>query len=260
MDLGLTGKVAVITGGSEGLGKASARRLLEEGAKVAICARRQEVLLQAADELQKDTNGEVLAVKADVTKAEEVQNFIDRTIERFGRIDILVNNAGKSAAFPFEQATDEIWLEDIEIKLMGAVRCARLVIPYMKKQGGGRIINMTTVGGKAPGGRSVPTSVTRAAGINLTKALSKEYAPYNILVNTICLGIIRSAQGARLAKARSPQMTAEEFYAERAKEIPLKRVGEAEEVGDLVAFLASERASYITGTAINIDGGTSAVV
>ena len=148
MDLGLTGKVAVITGGSEGIGRGIALRFLEEGAKVAICARRDDVLQQAAEELRALTGGDVLAVPADVTKPETLTNFIDRAVQHFGRIDILVNNAGRSAASAFDDLDDDDWHADLDLKLMGAVRCVRLVIPQMKLVGGGRIINVTHPGGQ----------------------------------------------------------------------------------------------------------------
>ena len=260
MDLGLQGKVAVITGGSEGIGRATAFRLCEEGVRVAICARRDDVLQTTAKEITSATGGEVLAMRADVTNPADCAQFMLQTIERFGRLDILVNNAGRSSAMPFEQAVDEVWQEDIEVKLYGAIRCTRLAIPHMRKQGGGRIINMTTIAGKQPTARSVPTSVTRAAGINLTKALANEYAADNILVNTICLGRLKSAQWTRRWQAQYPHMTLDEFYTQQGGSIPLMRLGEAEDVADLVCFLASERARYITGTAINIDGGLSGAV
>jgi 3-oxoacyl-[acyl-carrier protein] reductase len=260
MDLGLQGKVAAITGGSDGIGRAAAFRFCEEGSRVAICARREDVLQQTAQEIEAATGGEVLAVRADVTKAADCERFIQRTIERFGRLDILVNNAGRSSAMPFEQADDETWREDLEVKLYGAIRCTRLVLPHMRQYGGGRIINMTTIGGKQPSARSLPTSVTRAAGIDLTKALANEYAPDNILVNTICLGRLKSAQWTRRWQAEFSHMTLDEFYAKQGEAIPLKRLGEAEDVADLICFLASERARYITGTAINLDGGVSGAV
>ena len=172
MDLGLRGKVAVITGGSEGIGKGIALRFLEEGAKVAICARRDDVLQQAAEELRALTGGDVLAISADVTKPETLTSFIDRAVQHFGRIDILVNSAGRSATGAFDELIDDDWHADLDLKLMGAVRCARLVIPQMKLVGGGRIINITHPGGKQPGAASYPTSVSRAAGIAMTKALS----------------------------------------------------------------------------------------
>lgn len=263
MDLGLQGKVAVVTGGSDGIGKAAATALAAEGAQVVICARRADVLEQAAAEITTKTGGTVAAIVADVTKADQVQRLIEETISRFGRLDILVNNAGTSSAHPFEEASDDIWEADIQLKLMGAIHCIRAAIPHMKAQRSGRIINITTPGGKAPGPRSVPTSVTRAAGIALTKALSKEYAADNILVNTVCVGLLKSGQHRRRwerTRAENPDLTLDAFYEQMGKNVPLGRVGEAHEVGDVIAFLASERASYITGSSITVDGGTSPVV
>jgi len=263
MDLGLSGKVAVITGGSEGIGKAAAHSLAAEGAKVVICARRVDLLERAAEEIRTASGAEVLAVPTDVTQPDQVKALFAGTIETFGRLDILVNNAGTSAANPFEEATDEIWQTDLDLKLFGAIRCSREALPHLKAQGGGRIINITTPGGKAPGARSVPTSVSRAAGIALTKVLSKEYAPDNILVNTVCIGLIKSGQHERRweqAHAEDPALTLADWYEAMGQNVPLGRVGEASEAGDLIAFLASDRAGYITGTAINLDGGRSAIV
>lgn len=149
MDFGLMGKVAVITGGSEGIGKASALRLCEEGADVAICARRPDILQKAADEIKAKTGKEVLAMPVDVCNEAQVQEFVQKTVDRFGGIDILVNNAGGSRAFPFLEASEETWREDIEIKLFGAIFCSKAVIPHMRQRGGGRIINMTTGGGES---------------------------------------------------------------------------------------------------------------
>ena len=260
MELGLTGKVAIITGGSEGIGKGIALRLCEEGVKVAICGRRESVLTDATEDIRAQTGGEVLAIPADVTKPETLENLIGQTVTHFGKIDILVNNAGKSAGGEFESTSDEEWYEDLDLKLMGAIRCARLVIPHMKSNGSGRIINITHPGGKQPSAGSCPTSVSRAAGIALTKALSKELLPHKILVNTVCLTSIKSAQGERAWKAAGSPGTLEDYWEERGAEHPLGRLGEPGEVGNLVAFLVSECASFITGTAINIDGGLSAVV
>jgi NAD(P)-dependent dehydrogenase (short-subunit alcohol dehydrogenase family) len=220
-----------------------------------MCARRKDVLERAAGEIRAATGADLLALPTDVTRVAEVEAFVKAAVDRFGGVDILVNNAGTSAAAGFEQVDDATWQADIDVKLMAAIRFCRLVIPHMKRRGGGRIVNVTTVGGKAPVPRSLPTSVTRAAGINLTKSLAHEYAADRILVNTICLGIVKSAQWERRL-----QGDPEAFYRDVAKKrnIPLGRVGEAAEFADLVAFLASERAGYITGTAINFDGGMSA--
>ena len=263
MDLILKNKVALVTGGSDGIGKAAATSLAAEGAKVVICARRPDVLDKAADAIRGATGGEVMAVPTDVTSPDQLKSLFDKIIATHGRIDILVNNAGTSAAGYFQYVTDETWQADLDLKLFGAIRCSRMAIPHMKAQGGGRIINITTPSGKTPGPSSVPTSVSRAAGIALTKALSKDYAPDNILVNTVCIGLIKSVQHERRWQqqhAQDPDLTLDQWYAEMGKSVPMGRVGEAQEAGDLIAFLASERASYITGTSINIDGGTSTVV
>ena len=260
MDLGLTGKVALITGGSEGIGKATAIELAAEGAHVAICARRPGVLEAAEAMVREVASGEVLAVIADVTSDEEVDRFVEEALGRFGRIDILVNNAGRSAAGRFDAVSAEDWTGDLDLKLMGAVRCSRAVIPHMRAAGGGRIINITAIGGKAPGASSLPTSVSRAAGIALTKAMSRDLAGDGILVNTICIGLVKSGQIERAARSRFPDGSLDEAYARMAANVPLGRVGEAREVAALVAFLASPLGGYVTGTAINVDGGSAATV
>lgn len=263
MDLELKDKVAIVTGGSEGIGKAAAWSMAAEGAKVVICARRVDVLEAAADEIRAATGGEVLAVPTDVTQMEQVQALVDKTVATYGGLDILVNNAGTSSAHPFEEATDEIWEADLQLKVFGAIHTIRAALPHMKTQRRGRIINITTPTGKAPNPRSMPTSVSRAAGIAMTKALSKELAEFNILVNTVCIGLIKSGQHNRRwekANAEDPSLTLDAFYENLGRNVPLGRTGEAKEAGDLIAFLASERASYITGASVNVDGGTSAVV
>jgi NAD(P)-dependent dehydrogenase (short-subunit alcohol dehydrogenase family) len=257
LELGLKDRVAIITGASEGLGRATAERFARCGAKVAMCARRKEVLERAAEAIRAATRGDLLALPCDVTRPAEVEALVAATVARWGGVDILVNNAGTSSAAGFAEVDDAAWHEDIELKLMAAIRLCRLVIPHMQRRGGGRIVNVTTVGGKAPAARALPTSVTRAAGINLTKSLANEYGADRICVNTICLGVVKSAQWERRMKGDP-----EAFYRETAEKrrVPLGRVGEAHEFADLVAFLCSERAAYITGTAINFDGGMSAAV
>jgi NAD(P)-dependent dehydrogenase (short-subunit alcohol dehydrogenase family) len=256
LDLELDGKVAIISGGSDGLGRAAAERLAAEGVKVAICARRKEHLEKAAAEIRASTGGDVFAQAADASRAPDIEVFVKAVVDRWGGVDILLNNAGTSNANPFEAVDDATWQADFDLKVMGAVRFCRLVIPQMKRRGGGQIVNVTIVGGKAPAARALPTTLSRAAGINLTKSLANEYAGDGIRVNTICIGLVRSAQIDRRAKDGN----LEAHYAELAKRVPLKRVAHAREFGDLVAFLVSERASYITGASINFDGGMSAVV
>jgi len=260
MDLGLQGKVAAITGGSEGVGYGTALVLAREGASVSICARRKDVLDQAAERIRAATGGEVLAVQADVTKAEDCARFIQETVERFGRLDILVNNAGRAAGAHFEAVSDDAWAEDLDLKLYAAIRCSRAAIPHMRAQGGGRIINVTHPGGKQPGASSLPSSLSRAAGIALSKAMSKDLARDKILVNTVCLSNIRTAQNERSWRASGGLLSLDEFCAQQGARVPVGRLGEPTEVGDLIAFLVSERGSFITGTAINIDGGAASVV
>jgi 3-oxoacyl-[acyl-carrier protein] reductase len=257
MELGLQGKVAVVTGATEGIGRATALRLAQEGAKVAICARGQVKLDQTAAELKR-AGTEVLAMSADMSKAADIERFMKAVADRFGRIDILVNNAGTSARGKFLEIEDKTWSLDIELKVFGAIRCTRLAVPHMKKNGGGSIVNITISSAKQPGAESYPTSVSRAAGLALTKALSKEFAPDNIRVNTVCIGKIKSGQHERRFTKDDPRGDA--YYSKTSKDIPLGRVGEAEEVANVITFLVSNAASYVTGTSVNLDGGISGVL
>jgi len=254
VELGLKGKVAAVTGGTDGIGRATALRLAQEGASVAICARRQEPLDRTAAEIRK-AGAEALAVSADMGKAADIERFLKAVLDRFGRIDILVNNAGTSQRGKFLEVDDRTWDADLELKVFGAIRCTRLAVPHMKKQGGGRIVNITISSAKQPGAGSMPTSVSRAAGLAITKALSKEFAPDNIRVNTVCIGKIKSGQHER--RYTREGRSAEAYYGEMSKDIPLGRVGEAEEVANVIAFLVSDAASYVTGTSVNLDGGIS---
>ena len=260
MNLGLSGRAALVTGGSDGIGRATAHRLATEGVSVAITARRTDHLEAAASEIATETGGEVLALPGDVTRPDQVLSVVDQAASAFGRLDILVSNAGRSAAGHVDAVADAVWREDLDLKLMGAILGARAAAVHMRRQGGGRIINITTPAGKAPRGGSVPTSVSRAAGIALTKAMSLDYAADRITVNTVCIGLIKSAQHERWWRDSGGQLTLDEWYEELGSGVPLGRVGEAAEAADLVAFLVSDRAAYITGTAVNIDGGMSPVV
>src|SRR5690606_13369425 len=193
MELGLAGKVAIITGASQGIGRATAVRLAAEGARVAICARGQDALERLAVEIR-DAGGEALPVVADVSKPEDLARLVGATVHAFGGVDILVNNAGTSATGRFESIADEAWQADLDLKLFAAIRLIRLAVPLMCQRGGGRIVNVTNIGAKAPPARSMPTTVSRAAGQAMTKALSKELAPDGILVNTVCIGLVRAGQ------------------------------------------------------------------
>jgi|TARA_B110000495_G_C23034522_1_gene617335 3-oxoacyl-[acyl-carrier protein] reductase len=263
MDLGLNSKNAIITGGSDGIGLAAAISLSKEGANVAILARTQEKLDNAVKEIQKNAKGKVLAISTDVRDESSVINSINKVRDEFGKIDILVNNAGTSSASPLESLTNEALTEDLSLKVYGAIFCARAVIEDMKDSGSGSIINITTPGGKATPGGSQPTSLSRAAGISLTKAWSKEYASQNIRVNTVCVGLLKSGQHrtkVEKIQIEKPDYTLEDHWEFMGKNVPMGRVGEASEVGNVICFLSSEKASYVTGTAINVDGGSSPVV
>lgn len=257
MDLGLKGKVALVTGGSEGIGRATAERLLREGAAVAICARRDEPLAAAAKALEA-LGGQVLAVKADAAKPEDMDRFIQAAVDRFGRIDILVNNAGGSGQMAFDAVDDARWRQDVEIKLFAPIRAIRGVIPHMKKQGGGAIVVLSMAAAATPSAAQFPTVVSRQASAILAKGLSKELGPHNIRVNVVVVGKIATPQQERSAK--NAGRTVEEHYANNAKSVPLRRMGQPADMANAIAFLVSDAAGYITGTSVSVDGGLSSAL
>jgi NAD(P)-dependent dehydrogenase (short-subunit alcohol dehydrogenase family) len=258
MDLELHDKSFLITGGSAGLGKALAERLVREGAKVAVLARDAERLSSVAAELRQ-AGGEVIDHAGDVTEPEEVESFVALVIDRWGAIDGVVNNAGTLAGGPFADHDDSVWEADLQLKLMAAVRLTRAALPALRRSRG-VVLNTLSITGKAPDAGTTPTSVSRAAGLALTKALSRELAPEGIRVNAILIGVIESLQLERYAASAgvTPQQYYERMVATSG--IPLGRVGQPREYGDLAAFLLSARASYVTGTAVNLDGGLCPVV
>lgn len=256
MELGLKGKVAIISGASKGIGYYTALQLAKEGASVALCARGEKQLEVAAASIKEVTGADVLIVPADMTKEKDCKELINKTIEHFGRIDILVNNAGTSSAHPFEQVNSELWQTDLDLKLFGAVHCSKAALPHLKAVGGGSIINVTAVLAKTPPASSLPTTVSRAAGLALTKAMSKDLGKYNIRVNAVCIGLIRSDQIEKRWKEQDPNLTWDEYSQKVGETIPLGRIGKTEEAANVITFLASDASSYVTGTAINIDGGS----
>ncbi|SDC93553.1 NAD(P)-dependent dehydrogenase, short-chain alcohol dehydrogenase family [Paenibacillus sp. UNCCL117] len=260
MELGLSGKRALVTGGSKGIGLATALTLAAEGAKMAIVARNRETLREAAARILEQTGQEPIWIPADVSVEEEARRAVAEAAERLGGLDILVNNAGTSAARPFAEVEKDAWTADLDLKLFGAVHFARAALPHMKQAGGGAIVNVTAIGGKTPGASSLPTSVSRAAGLALTKAMSKDLAADRIRVNAVCIGLIRSDQIERMWKAKAPEQTWEEFSRDPKHNIPLGRIGEAQEAANVIAFLVSGAASFVTGTSVNIDGGIAAVL
>ena len=262
MDLEVTGKVAIVTGGSDGIGRAAAERLSIEGARVALVSRTQADLDQAAADISARTGCEVMGIAADVREESAVKAMVEAVVDRWGRVDILINNAGTSSASRFEKMANEQIVEDFNLKVMGAIYCTRHALQHLKAHQG-VICNTTTPGGKAPGAGSQPTALSRASGISLTKTWSKEFAADGVRVNTVCVGLLKSRQHVRRwekASEKDAEYGIENHYEAMAKSVPLGRVGEASEAGDVIAFLCSGRASYVTGTAVNVDGGVAPVV
>jgi NAD(P)-dependent dehydrogenase (short-subunit alcohol dehydrogenase family) len=255
MEVSLGGRNAIITGGSKGLGLAMARRFAASGANVAIIARRRQVLDEAVAAIATVAKGQVIGLSCDVARADETAEAHERAVAAFGPIDILVNNAGESRLGRFEDITDEIWAEDIEQKLMGAIRMTRLVWPGMKVRRWGRVINVLSINAKHQRAGGAPTTVSRAAGLALTKVLSLEGAPHNVLVNALMVGKIVSDQIVRRHEKTPDGKTLEEAIAEVGRGVPLGRMGIAEEFANVACFLASDAASYVNGTAIPVDGG-----
>lgn len=255
MDLELRDRAFVITGGTDGLGLALARKLVDEGARVAICGRDEQRLARTQELLGSDA----LCVRADITDAAQLDAFIDEALRRYGRLDGAVNNAGRSAGTPVATSDDSAWLADYELKVIAAVHLARRVLDELEKTGGS-IVNVLAIMARAPGANSTPTTASRAAGLAFTKALANEAGPRGVRVNAVLIGLIESGQWVRQAEAAGMDPPA--FYEKMAlaADIPLGRMGRADEFADLAAFLLSPRASYLTGVGISIDGGLSPVI
>ena len=257
MDLQLNGKAALVTGASEGIGKAIARALAREGVDVAICARRKEPLEAAASEIARETNRKIVPIPSDLTKPPDAENFVKQAHAALGRIDILVNNAGSAPGGIIEFLSEEDWAQSLQLKFMGYVRCLKHVLPIMQKQGGGRVVNLIGNDGVKPSYWEIAPGAANAAGQNLTLALAGQYGKDNISFVAVNPGPVRTERWAGLvdAMARDMKIPREEADTLAPRSIPLGRIAESEEVANLVAYLASDLAHFINGTMIEIDGG-----
>jgi len=257
MDLGLGGRVALVCGASAGLGKAVAMGLGKEGARLAICSRTEEKLAKAAEEIRRETGAEVLAVRADVSIPDEVKELVRKTVAHYNRLDILVTNAGGPPFGHFLDLPEDAWEKALRLNLLSTLSLCREAVPHMKAAQWGRIINITSFVAKQPTDGLILSNMSRPAVLGLAKSLANELAIHNILVNSVCPGAFETERHLDLSRKRAQQegIPVEEYIKSRAKDIPLKRNGKPEEFANLVVFLASERASYITGTVIQIDGG-----
>jgi 3-oxoacyl-[acyl-carrier protein] reductase len=257
MDLGLKGKVALIAGGSQGLGRAVALEMAREGAKVAICALDDPNLPEAAQVIKKETGVDIYTIPADVSKEEEARKFVKKSIEHYGTVDILVNNAGGPPSVTFLEIDDNLWYQGFRLNLMSTIVMTREAVPVMKAKRWGRIINMTSIAVKQPIDGLILSNTVRSGVIGFAKSLSNELGPFNITVNSVCPGYTMTDRVRNLSKvvAQKQGTTPEAVIKKWASEIPMGRIGTPEEFAALVTFLASEQAGYITGAAIQIDGG-----
>jgi 3-oxoacyl-[acyl-carrier protein] reductase len=258
MDLGIKGRAALVTGGSRGIGRETARRFLEEGARVVICGRNAQTLERTRAELAESTGGDIHAVGADTRKEEDIVRLVDAARERFGKVDILVNNAGQMYSGRFAVLNDEGLKEQFETKIFGFLRAIRLVYPMMKAQRWGRIVNIIGGAGKEPDPYMFGSGITNSGLLNITKSLSTEFGEDNVLVNAVCPGWVDTNLWQRNAQGLAAELGAKsEGEARRlaARKNALNRFGKPEELANAIVFLCSERASYITGVSLNLDGG-----
>jgi 3-oxoacyl-[acyl-carrier protein] reductase len=260
MEVRLDGRTAIITGGSKGLGLAMAKEFAASGANVAILARNPDSLAEAQAIASNGASGKVATFQCDVSKADDISKTFEAVTRTFEHVDILINNAGISRAMASVEITDELWHEDLDLKLFAAIRLSRLCWPGMKARRWGRIINVLNTGAKAPRANGAPTAVSRAAGMALMKVLAGEGAPFGILVNGMLVGLIDSDQHKRRHAQEGSNVSYDEFTTKMGTGVPLGRIGKAEEFAAMACFLCSDHAAFTTGTAINMDGGASPVV
>jgi len=259
MDLGLKGRCALVTGGSMGIGKAAALELAAEGCRVAIAARGEDALARAAEEIRGRAHAGVITVRADCTRLEDIGRMVDEVAARFGRTDILVNSIGAAKSGHFLQLPEDDWRESLELKLYGVIRCCRAVVPHMQRRRWGRIVNLIGHRGRQPESRAMPAGVANAGLINFTKALADEFVRDGILANGVSPCPMQTRRLDYMVKAKSALegISEDAARAEYLRDIPIGRFAQPEEIAALVAFLASARNTYISGTTISIDGGAT---
>jgi len=256
MNLNLEGKVAVVSGASKGIGAAISTELAAEGCALALCARDFRHLEERADEIRDATSVDVLASATDVTEPEQVERFKGEVLEQFGRVDILINNAGRSYPGNFETLTDDDFLNDYTVKGLSHIRMTRAFLPSLRESEAARIVNINSIHGKHADSRFFTSSVNRAASIAFARTLALWLAPDGICVNSVNIGYVLTPQWSNVHQRIRPDLDAEAFFAEMGeREVPMGRMGKPDEVAGIVAFLASDRASYITGASIDVGGG-----
>ncbi len=255
MDLGLKGRRALVTGGSKGIGRAIALELAREGADLAICARGTRALEETAAALREETGVDVYSGAADVTEDIDVRAFVEQAAAALGGLDILVNNAGSALPGTFEEVDEVRWRADLDVKLFAAMRCVRAALPYLKQSTQARIININSIVGRQIAPEYIANSTDRAACLAFSKGLADNLAQYGVLVNSVNPGNVKSQAWGSTLDYFAPDAVLDEVYAQASREAPLGRVGEADEIAAVVTFLASKRASYITGASIDVDGG-----
>ncbi|AQP47773.1 ABC transporter substrate-binding protein [Tessaracoccus aquimaris] len=253
MELGLGGRRAIVTGGSKGLGLAIAAELIAEGAQVRICARNADEVAAAVATLGDGAAGRAV----DVRDGDQLAQFVEWAAEDMGGIDILVNNAGGAHPGTFETLTEDALVADFNVKVLSWFRAVKDALPWLKASEAARVVNIGSVFAEDPDYRFLSTSVNRAAGLNLTRTLAQELAKYGVLVNVVNIGSVKTPQWANIHAKRAPEKSEEQFFADQSAAIPLGRFGEPDEVAGIVAFLASDRASYISGASIDVAGGGS---
>lgn len=257
MELGIKGKVALVTASSQGLGRAAASALAREGARVALCSRDTAAVRAAAEEIAGETGAETEAFTTDVSDPEGIRRLVAGVMERFGALHILVNNAGGPPAGPIDRLTDEEWEKGFRLTMMSMVRLTRAVLPGMKEQRWGRVISLVSLAAKQPIDDLLMSSTLRPGILGISKVLATQYGRHGVTVNTVCPGYVLTKRMEDLGRVRSKErnITMEQYLTESAAAIPAGRLGRPEEIGDVVAFLASERASFINGANLLVDGG-----